>query len=293
MRKKLVYTLLVLTIAATSLTGCKKKDANIVDNSNETTIETSVSGNDIEENIEKSDFTIETEYVKVADYKGLEIEAFDREITKDDIEGYINFALSLYYSKIDVNGYIPIYTELTDKMVSEITEGEFTKIDEYETYVKDMLEKQAFSDYEEQAKDELFNRVLENSELINYDDEVYNRYMDYVTKSYNQYAEYFGENVEEFYTESLGLESEAEYNDFLEKEALKNIKTEYVIHAIAENEGIIIKDEEVNNEIQNYLNNGYFETEEDLFEYMTREEIVTNLQYYKIRDFIYNNAITE
>ncbi len=55
MRKKLVYTLLVLTIVATSLTGCKKKDANIVDNSNETTIETSVSGNDIEENIEKSE----------------------------------------------------------------------------------------------------------------------------------------------------------------------------------------------------------------------------------------------
>ena len=73
----------------------------------------------------------------------------------------------------------------------------------------------------------------------------------------------------------------------------QNIKTEYVIHAIAENECIIIKDEEINNEIQNYLNNGYFETEENLFEYMTREEIATNLQYYKIRDFIYNNAITK
>ena len=113
-------------------------------------------------------------------------------------------------------------------------------------------------------------------------------------KNYNEYAQYFADgDIEAFYTESLGLKSEEEYNDFLKQEALKNIKIEYVIHTIAEKENITVSDEEVENEIQNYLNNGYFATEEDLFEYMTLDEIRTNIQYYKIRDFIYNNAINK
>ena len=293
MRKKIIYVLLALVIATTSLTGCKKKEAEVIDNQPEQTVETTVSGNN-ETETEKSDFSVENKYVKVADYENIEAEPYEKEITDSDIESYINFALSAYYSKIDMNGYIPYYNDLTDKMVSEITDGEYTTIEEYKVYVKDMLEKQAFSDYEEQTKDELFNNVIENSELITYEDEVYERYHDYVVKNYNEYAQYFADgDIEAFYTESLGLKSEEEYNDFLKQEALKNIKIEYVIHTIAEKENITVSDEEVENEIQNYLNNGYFATEEDLFEYMTLDEIRTNIQYYKIRDFIYNNAINK
>ncbi len=293
MRKKIVYILLALVITTTSLTGCKKKETEAIDNQIEQTVETTVSGNDVVETKE-DEFIIKNEYVKIADYENIEVEPYDKEVTDTDVENYINFALSAYYSKIDMDGYIPYYKDLTDKMVSEITDGKYTTIEEYKVYVKDMLEKDGFSDYEEKTKDELFNNIIENSELITYEDEVYERYHDYVVKNYNEYAQYFADgDIEAFYTESLGLKSEEEYNDFLEQEALKNIKIEYVIHAIAEKENITVSDEEVKNEIQNYLNNGYFATEEDLFEYMTRDEICTNIQYYKIRDFIYNNAIAK
>ena len=71
---------------------------------------------------------------------------------------------------------------------------------------------------------------------------------------------------------------------------MENLKTEYIIHAIAEKENIVVSDEEIDNEVQGYIDYGYFSTKEDVLEYITRDEIKTNLEYYQILNVLYDNA---
>ena len=96
--------------------------------------------------------------------------------------------------------------------------------------------------------------------------------------------------METFRKDTMNFETEDEFTNFIHEEALSNLKTEYIIRAIAEKENITVTDEEVDAEIKNYIDNGYFATEEDVLNYTTRDEIITNKKYYKILDIIYENA---
>lgn len=147
------------------------------------------------------------------------------------------------------------------------------------------------SDNLEAIKNGLFDTVISNSELGTYPEEDFNRYVEYSNQYYSDYAEYLKVDLNTFITENLGLESEEKYNEYILDEARKNLLREYVITAISEEEGITISDAEIDEEINNYIEQGSFATEEDVLDYISREEIALNLKYYKILDIIYDNAV--
>ena len=70
-----------------------------------------------------------------------------------------------------------------------------------------------------------------------------------------------------------------------------NCKTQYIIHAISKEEGINITEDDINEQIQVYLDSGSFESKEDVLQYITEEDIKTNLMYDKVLELIYNNAV--
>lgn len=86
-------------------------------------------------------------------------------------------------------------------------------------------------------------------------------------------------------------EDEAAYEEIISEEAKKNMKSQYVIEAIAENEGITVDDSEIDSQIQSYIDTGYYETEEDVLTYISRDDIKLNVMYYKVLDVIRNNAV--
>lgn len=149
------------------------------------------------------------------------------------------------------------------------------------------------SDNLEAIKNGLFDTVISNSELGTYPEEDFNRYVEYSNQYYSDYAEYLKVDLNTFITENLGLESEEKYNEYILDEARKNLLREYVITAISEEEGITISDVEIDEEINNYIEQGSFATEEDVLDYISREEIALNLKYYKVLDIIYDNAVNQ
>lgn len=182
------------------------------------------------------------------------------------------------------------HKDLTDEIASQVSDGKYTTAEAYREYVKDFVAEQNESYFVENAKSQLFAQVIDNSELVNYSEADLKNYEDYANEYYAEYAEYLGVDMETFRKETMYFETEDEFTNFIQEEALSNLKTEYVISAIADKEGITVSDEEINSEIKNYIDNGYFSTEEEVLNYTTRDKIITNKKYYKVMDIIFENA---
>ncbi len=182
------------------------------------------------------------------------------------------------------------YKDLTDEIVVQVSDGDYTNVADYREYVKGLIKEQNEAYFVDNAKSQLFAEVVDKSELINYTETDLKGYIDYANEYYAEYAEYLGVDMETFRKDTMNFETEDEFTNFIHEEALSNLKTEYIIRAIAEKENITVTDEEVDAEIKNYIDNGYFATEEDVLNYTTRDEIITNKKYYKILDIIYENA---
>ena len=88
----------------------------------------------------------------------------------------------------------------------------------------------------------------------------------------------------------MNIASKEEYENFVYNQALNNLKKEYIIKAIASAEKIEVTEEEIDAKIQEYIDKELFETKEEVEEFITREEIITNIKYSKILDLIYNSA---
>lgn len=182
---------------------------------------------------------------------------------------------------------------LTDTIVQDMTYGEFNKVSDYKEYIKGVLEEQNQSYYEENIKNMLFDEVIKNSRLLKYDDDELTPYVDYANEYYQEYAQYSNMTLEELYKEKLDIETLDEFNEYIRTEAIDNLKRQYVIIAIAEEEDIIVEESEIDAEIQNYIDMGYFASEEEVLDFITKEEMLLNLRYYKVVDLIYENSVTK
>ena len=314
MKKRLFSILMVTALVATVFSGCANKTAK---------------GNAGNKEEASDEFVITNDNIKVAQYKGLSVDVTDTTATDDDVNSYIDYVLQYAYSqpvdveevdtteaetntdetksgtdetKTDTNeaeasdvsteeeSEVLTHEDLTDELVSTITNGDYTNVEEYKKYIKNVVEEENKHYSEESAKQQLFQQVVQASEVLSYSEEELNNYKEYAKSYYSDYADYLGVDIETFYKENMGYQTEEEYNNFIEEEAKSNLKTEYIILAIADAENIEVTDADVDAEIQNYIDNGYFETKEAVLDYISRDEITVNLKYYKVLDVIYKSA---
>lgn len=315
MKKSLFSIMLVTFMIPSLLTGCNKTD----DKSDKKSTE---------ETQKKQEFVYTDEHIKLANYKGLETSSsLEYEVTDEDVDGYIESILSSYYAAStettestdetkDENEKADASTEttteeattettteetseskqykasdLTDDMVKEITSNEYTTVNDYRNYIAESIKQENDTYTKNNVGYELFQTVVTNSELVDYEEDVYQKYYDYSDKYYQEYAEYQETDFDTFKKDMLGVEDDEAYKKLLKDEAELNTKTQYVISAIAKNEGLEITDEEVQAEIQNYIEQGNFETEDDVLNYITKEEIRLNLLYEDEIELLFNNAV--
>lgn len=257
-------------------------------------VERTVDGNDTEA------VTEETTEETVAEVTSLDTEAVvvvEEDETADQVEliseeNEVTEESHDHSAEIGAVDEVKTYTiaDLTDTMVSEITMGEYTTIPEYREYIKGVILEENRNYYNENLKSSLFQQVVNNSTLKKYDEAELEEYIKYANDYYVEYAEYLGVEFDAFCKDTMGFADEAAYNDYVREESLNNLKTEYIINAIAEEEKIVVTEEDVEAEINNYITNGYFESEEAVLEYISREEIETNLKYYQILEIIVQSA---
>ena len=116
-------------------------------------------------------------------------------------------------------------------------------------------------------------------------------YIDYANEYFTEYAQSLNVSFETYRKENLGFETQEEYDNYIKEEALANLKTKFIIEAIAEEENITISQEEIEEEINNYITYNGFENKEAVLEFVTEDEIVVNLKYYKVMDLIYSESV--
>lgn len=267
MKKRLLAVLLVGTLCLSMLAGCSTSNKD-----------------------KSGEYVISNDYVNVVTYKGLEAEEYSGVVTDTEINTYIEYIMNYSTEVPDESTVKYTINDLTDEMVKEISANDYNSIVDYKAYIKGVIEEQNKSYYEQNTKDTLFQQIVEASELKTYEKDRLQSYIDYTNDYYKEYAEYLELEFDTFYKDTMGLTSETEYNEFVEAESLKNLKTEYIIQAIAAAEKIEVTEEDINNQIKSYLSDSYFETEEDVLAYITRDEIKTNLQYYQVLNVIFDSA---
>lgn len=241
------------------------------------------------------EYVVSNDYVDVVKYKGLKATQYSSEITDVEIDNYIQYIMNYTTQNADDateqdKQTILTVDDLTDEMVKAISNNDYNNVSDYRNYIKGVIEEQNVVYYKEETQKELFKQVVSESTLKTYDEERLNFYIDQSNVYYQDYADYFEISLEEFYTKHMKINSQEEYEDFLYNQALENLKTEYIVKAIASAEKIEVTDEEIDAKIQSYLEEEYFETKEEAEEFISREEIKVNIQYSKILEIIYNSA---
>lgn len=264
MKKKLLILTTISALFVSLLAGCAKNEDN------------------------KTSFVISNSNVDVAEYKGLEAEKYNVTVSDSEVDTYIEYVMN-YDGVNSVDSKYSI-SDLTDEMVKTISGGDYDNIQDYREYIENIIKEQNLTYYEENTKNQLFETIVNNSVLKTYDKDKLQSYIDYANEYYQEYADYLGIDIETLYTETMGFNSEEEYNKYIEDESLNNLKIEYIICAIADAEKVEISDEDVQAQIQSYIDEGYFETKDDVLEYISEEEIKNNLKYYQVLDIIYNSA---
>ena len=172
------------------------------------------------------------------------------------------------------------YEEITARLVNELTDGEYTTVDSYKGYIKASLQDSRRQAADNAAREELWQEVMDGAELHKYPQEMYDYFVAILDEQYaSYYAQYGVENLEGF----------MEYNKLNLKDHIENqIKYEYAIYIIADQQDIEITDEDVQTLLDQY---GY-ESKEALVEAMNMStfELDEYILYQKTSAYLLTTA---
>lgn len=274
MKNKFIVLGLIATLTMFSLTGCVKNNGT--------------------QGEPKKEYVVSNDYVDVTKYKGLETPEYVSSISEEEVDNYIQYIMNYTASNDKDNplepGVILDPNELTDEMVKVISNNDYSTVAEYRVYIKGVIEEQSALYFEEETKDTLFNNIVNESKLKTYDDSRLNEYVVQADEYYKDFAEYLGTSFEDFYTDQLNCDTQEDYDMFLREQSLENLKKEYIIKAISSAEKIEISEEEIDAQIEQYIKDGYFTESSEVTDFISREEIATNLKYQQVLDLIYTSA---
>ena len=178
---------------------------------------------------------------KIGETLTLDLEFPDPYTTNEDLSGKaVTFKVKVLNKKVSEKA------TLNEEFVKENSEA--TTVEEYRKLVADELEKEEYTDIENNRKSELFQQIADNAEVTSVPDEIVEYEKTTCTETYQQMCENYGYTWDEF-LEGMQMTQE-EFDEQLEIYAEQMAKYKMVAYAIAEKEGVSVKQKEV---IENLL----------------------------------------
>lgn len=160
---------------------------------------------------------------------------------------------------------VKVVPELDDEFVKENTD--LKTVDEYRVFVKKQLETSKYDEQLMNLKNELYRKILDETELISYPEGMVDKQMETLTANYQAMADTYGyEDWDSFRKDYFQME-QAEYEEQLKLYAESMVKGEMVIYAIAEKEGVSLTEGEYEEKLQEMLDLAGFEDEAAFEEY--------------------------
>lgn len=189
---------------------------------------------------EKVNYAIENEQVKVAEYKGLSVKKVDAvTVDADYLAEKFSGVVDYYNSFMNTN-----YSGTDDETVVAVTGGNFATYDDWCANVKAGYVRGEQENAVADMSQILWDKVFQNSELVNYSNEDYDSQKQSVEESLLAY-----DNVETVADYCKAEEiTEEEYQKILDETTLYFLKYYAILEAIGSKEGISPTKEEIQSE---------------------------------------------
>ena len=279
---------------------------------------------DVEETI--TDGTVEDGDVATIDYEGkLDGEAFDGGTAKayeleigsgSFIDGFedgligveigatVDLPLTFpenYHSE-DLAGKEVIFTvtvhevsrlpELSDDLISTVTEGEYTDIASYKEYVAEEIKAGNEANREYMIQADLLTQIASSSQINGYPQELVDYEAVTVKAYYADMAAAYSMELADFLSSFFGL-TEEQFNEEVLLLCQQNLQQELYLKAIAETEGIVVDDASYEECLANYMTiygEGYA-TEEEFVAAYGEDLIRISVLQELVLDFLTENAV--
>ncbi len=161
--------------------------------------------------------------------------------------------------------------ELTDELAAKLSE-KAKSVKEYKEEVKEQLETAAQQSYEASLGSEVWQAVLENTEVKKYPDGEKEKTQEALKKRYEELAETYGMEFKDFLETQMGM-SEEDFDKQAADAAEQTVKSKMVTNAIAEKEKITLSDEAYEKELQKIVDSYGYESIDALKEQVEEEEL--------------------
>ncbi len=168
--------------------------------------------------------------------------------------------------KVKVHGICRM--ELTDATAEKLSDGNYKSMAEYREYLREYLKTISSYNALNEVATEMWNAVVERSEVLDYPRAQYEYYYALITNDYISAAAAQGVDYDT-YLASEGIDA-----DKIDQNIKSYIKTELLLNAIAEQENIVITEAEYDE----YVNTYYSYYAQYLLYGTTKEQIISYLR---------------
>lgn len=125
--------------------------------------------------------------------------------------------------------------EYTDDWVKKNTD--YSSKADYEASIRKDLESQKKSQAEANEQNEVFTKISDASEVLEYPEKELKAREEKIKLSYKNAAEQAGVSLEDYLSQNMGMDTEM-YNQMVKSSSEQTVKSELILHAIAKEEGI-------------------------------------------------------
>ena len=184
---------------------------------------------------------------------------------------------------------VKVLPELTDDFIKENTD--YKTVDAYRAALREELEAEAMDEALYNLKNELYADIYDETEVIAYPEGFVDSAKEKIQANYDEIAESYGYTSWDDFRDDYFRMDQAEYEENLKLYAESTVKSELVIYAVAEKEGVVLTEKEYEAELKALLTEAGFADDAAFKEYsgMTIREYAD--EYRMDRDMIMTECV--
>lgn len=189
---------------------------------------------------------------------------------------------------VTVNFILP--TEYSDEVVAAIGVPDITTVEEMKQFIHDYLETNALSTYQTTLENAVVDGLISGCAFQEIPEAIVEKYRNNVQAGLEADCAAWGIDIDTYCMYSYGMDAET----FLSQYAEEAAKQSMAFQAVANAENLNIADEELQENLEQYANQGGYATVEDFLGELDREEYREYFMFEKVLEFLTQNAqITE
>lgn len=189
---------------------------------------------------------------------------------------------------VTVNFILP--TEYSDEVVAAIGVPDITTVEEMRQFIHDYLDADAQSVYQATLENAVVDSLMSSCVFQEIPEAIVEKYRNNVQAGLEADCAAYGVDIDTYCMYNYRMDAETFLNQYAEEAAKQSL----VFQAVANAENLNITDEELQETLEQYANQGGYATVEDLLGELDREEYREYFMFERVLEFLTQNAqITE